>query len=100
MILIGRREKTRGGHDKWEDTNKIHTYIHTYSSGYPYLTLLGPQFRFGDKILIIGVFCPHIWECGAKGVKSAKDKSIWDLKRGQIGMSRLLSYRLYTGHYT
>ena len=33
------------------------------------LTLLGLQSRFGDKILIIRVFCPHLWECGAKGVK-------------------------------
>ena len=33
------------------------------------LTLLGPQSRFGDKLLIIRVNCPHIWECGAKGVK-------------------------------
>ena len=33
------------------------------------LTLLGPQSRFGDKLLIIRVNCPQIWECGAKGVK-------------------------------
>ena len=32
------------------------------------LTLLGPQSRFGDKLLIIRVLCPHEWECGAKGV--------------------------------
>ena len=36
------------------------------------LTLLGPQSRFGDKLLIIRVLCPHIWECGAKGVKEGK----------------------------
>ena len=30
------------------------------------LTLLGPQSRFGDKLLVIRVFCPHIWECGSK----------------------------------
>ena len=34
----------------------------------PKLTLLGPQSRFGGKLLIIRVNCPHIWECGAKGV--------------------------------
>ena len=33
------------------------------------LTLLGPQSRFGDKLRVIRVLCPHIWECGAKGVK-------------------------------
>ena len=27
------------------------------------LTLLGPQSRFGDKLLTIRVFCPHLWEC-------------------------------------
>ena len=32
-------------------------------------TLLGPQSRFGDTLLIIRVLCPHIWDCGAKGVK-------------------------------
>ena len=31
------------------------------------LTLLGPQSRFGDILLIIRVLCAHIWECGAKG---------------------------------
>ena len=35
------------------------------------LTLLGPQSRFGDKLLIIRVFCPHIWECGSKGVNTS-----------------------------
>ena len=44
-------------------------YILRAPSG-PLLTLLGPQSRFGDKLLIIRVPCPHIWECGAKGVKS------------------------------
>ena len=34
------------------------------------LTLLGPQSRFWDKTLIIRVLCPHIWECGAEGVKA------------------------------
>ena len=34
-------------------------------------TLLGPQPRFGDKLLGIGVNCPHIWNCGAKRVKSS-----------------------------
>ena len=43
-------------------------YILRAPSG-PLLTLLGPQSRFGDKLLIIRVPCPHIWECGAKGVK-------------------------------
>ena len=33
------------------------------------LTLLGPHSRFGDKLLTVRVFCPHIWECGAKRVK-------------------------------
>ena len=33
------------------------------------LALLGPQSRFGDKLLITRVFCPHIWECGSKKVK-------------------------------
>ena len=33
------------------------------------LTLLGPQSRFGDKLLIFGVNCPRIWECGSKRVK-------------------------------
>ena len=33
------------------------------------LNPLGPQSRFGDKLLIIKVFCPHIWECGSKRVK-------------------------------
>ena len=32
-------------------------------------TLLEPQSRFGDKLLIIREFCPHIWECGSKRVK-------------------------------
>ena len=35
-------------------------------------SLLGPQSRFGDKLLIIRVLCPHIWECGAKGVKTVQ----------------------------
>ena len=35
------------------------------------LTLLGPQSRFGDRLLIIRVLCPHIWQCGAKGVNKA-----------------------------
>ena len=30
-----------------------------------YLTLLGPQSRFGDKLLTGRVLCPHRWECGA-----------------------------------
>ena len=34
----------------------------------PKRLLLGPQSRFGGKLLIIKVLCPHIWECGAKGV--------------------------------
>ena len=29
-----------------------------------------PQSRFVDKLLINRVNCPHIWECGAKGVKA------------------------------
>ena len=36
------------------------------------LTLLGPQSRFGDKLLIVRGFCPHIWECGSKRVKFAQ----------------------------
>ena len=32
------------------------------------LTLLGPQSRFGDKLLIIRLLCPHVWECGSKRV--------------------------------
>ena len=36
------------------------------------LTLLGPQSRFGDKLLIIRVLCPHIWVCGAKGAINGK----------------------------
>ena len=35
------------------------------------LTLLGPQSRFGDKpLIVVRELCPHIWECGAKRVKS------------------------------
>ena len=34
--------------------------------------LLGPQSRFGDKLLTIRVLCPHIWECGAKRVNGTK----------------------------
>ena len=30
---------------------------------------MGPQSRFGDKLLLIRVFRPHIWDCGAKRVK-------------------------------
>ena len=33
------------------------------------LTLLGPQSRFGDILLIFRVFRPHIWECGSTRVK-------------------------------
>ena len=33
------------------------------------LTLLGPQSRFGDKLLMFRVNCPQIWECGSKRVK-------------------------------
>ena len=33
------------------------------------LTLLGPQSRFGDKLLLFRVICPHLWECGSKRVK-------------------------------
>ena len=32
------------------------------------LTPLGPQSRFGDKLLIFRVVCPHIWEWGSKRV--------------------------------
>ena len=32
------------------------------------LCLLGPESRFGDKLLLFRVFCPHIWECGSKRV--------------------------------
>ena len=39
-----------------------------------FLTLLGPQCRFGDKLLIVKVFCPQIWECGSKRVKWVKQK--------------------------
>ena len=34
------------------------------------LTPLGPQSRFGDKLLIIRVLCPNIWECGVKWVNA------------------------------
>ena len=37
---------------------------------------LGPQSRFGDKLLVIRVNCPRIWECGAKGVKGCSEKII------------------------
>ena len=40
------------------------------------LTLSGPQSRFWDKLLIIRVLCPHIWECGAKGVSSKHSMKI------------------------
>ena len=33
------------------------------------LTPLEPQSRFGDKLLIFRVVCPHIWEWGSKRVK-------------------------------
>ena len=36
------------------------------------LTLLGPQSRFGGKLRVIRVLCPHIWECGANEVKEIK----------------------------
>ena len=39
------------------------------------LTLIGPQSRFGDKLLIIYVPCPHAWDCGAKRVKVRRDVS-------------------------
>ena len=38
------------------------------------LTLLGPQSRFGDKLHIFRVNCPHIWECGSKRVNTAAVK--------------------------
>ena len=37
----------------------------------PALTLLGPQSRFGDKLLILRVVCPHIREWGSKRVNAA-----------------------------
>ena len=40
------------------------------------LTLLGPQSRFGDKLLIIRANCPQIWERGAKGVKYNQDNTL------------------------
>ena len=39
---------------------------------HPPLSLLGPQSRFGDKLLISRVICPHIWKCGAKRVNAAE----------------------------
>ena len=30
------------------------------------VTLLGPQSRFGGKLLEIRVVCPHVCECGFK----------------------------------
>ena len=33
------------------------------------LILLGPQSRFGGKLLGIGVVCPHILDCSPKRVK-------------------------------
>ena len=32
------------------------------------LTLTRPQSRFGDKLLVLCVRCPHIWDCVAKRV--------------------------------
>ena len=29
-------------------------------------TLLGPRSRFGDKLPILGLLCPHLWDCGAE----------------------------------
>ena len=40
--------------------------------GYCLLTFLGPQSRFGDKLLIIRLVYPHIWECGSKRVKETR----------------------------
>ena len=37
------------------------------------LTLLVPRSRFGDKLLIIRVFCPPIWDCGSKRVKRYRE---------------------------
>ena len=39
------------------------------SSPPPLLTLLGPQSRFGDKLLIIRVLCPHIYIYGSAVLK-------------------------------
>ena len=33
-----------------------------------HFTLLELQSRFGDELLVIRVFCPHMWECSAKRV--------------------------------
>ena len=38
------------------------------------ITLLGPQSRFGDKLLTIRVCCPHIWKCGSKRVNPVPGK--------------------------
>ena len=53
------------------------------------LTLLGPQSRFGDKLLIFRVNCPQIWECGSKRGKTVA------MSRKSVSSSR---YRDRTGY--
>ena len=57
------------------------------------LTLLGPQSRFGGKLLIIRVLRPHIWECAAKGVKACLNTPpFWDCSRAKnIGMQTMVA---------
>ena len=46
--------------------------------------LLNPfrtPFPFGDKLLTVRVFCPHIWECGTKRVEGGAQKLRLNLYR-------------------
>ena len=40
-----------------------------------YLTLLGPQSHFGDKLLGIGLVCPEKRDCGSKRVNTVPRNS-------------------------
>ena len=70
---IEKRKETKKtiSKEKKEENKKKQTVVPPPSAGdvANTLTLLGPQSRFGDKLLIIRGNCPHMWECGAKGVK-------------------------------
>ena len=55
------------------------------------LTLLEPQSRFGGKLLTIKVFCPHIWECGAKGVKVLVESHLVVIREESFGLARYSS---------